>query len=75
MELKEKKAIEAFAVKIRMAALEAIHSIGSGHVGGALSISDALAVLYGREMRVKPEDPKWPDRDYLVMSKGHAGPV
>ena len=75
MELQEKKAIEAFALKIRMAALEAIHSIGSGHVGGVMSISDALAVLYGREMRVRPEDPKWTDRDELVMSKGHAGPA
>ena len=47
MEFKEKQAIEAFALRIRMAALEAIHSIGSGHVGGVMSISDALAVLYG----------------------------
>lgn len=75
MELKEKQAIEAFALRIRMAALEAIHSIGSGHVGGAMSIADVLAVLYGREMRYKPEDPKWPDRDYLAVSKGHAGPA
>ena len=63
MELQEKKELQAFATRIRLAALEAIHSIGSGHVGGAMSISDVLAVLYGREMHVKPEDPKWPDRD------------
>ena len=75
MDLQEKKSIEAFAVRIRMAALEAIHSIGSGHVGGVMSISDTMAVLYGREMRYKPEDPKWADRDCLVMSKGHAGPA
>ena len=74
MELKEKKALQAFAVKIRMAALDAIHSIGSGHIGGAMSIADVLAVLYGREMNVRPEDPKWADRDKLVVSKGHAGP-
>ena len=75
MDLKEKKELQAFAVRIRLAALEAIHSIGSGHVGGAMSIADVLAVLYGREMHVKPEDPLWPDRDYLVVSKGHAGPA
>lgn len=75
MELKEKKALQAFAVKIRLAAVEAIHSIGSGHVGGAMSIADTLAVLYGREMDVRPNDPKWPDRDKLVVSKGHAGPA
>ena len=73
MESSEKKALQAFAVRIRMALVEAIHSIGSGHVGGALSIADVLAVLYGREMNVRPEDPQWPDRDYLVVSKGHAG--
>ena len=75
MELTEKKALQAFAIRIRMALVEAIHSIGSGHVGGALSIADVLAVLYGREMNVRPEDPQWPDRDYLVVSKGHAGPA
>ena len=48
MDLQETKSIEAFALRIRMAALEAIHSIGSGHVGGVMSISDTMAVLYGR---------------------------
>ena len=75
MEQQEKKALQAFAVQIRMAALYAIHSIGSGHVGGAMSIADALAVLYGREMNVRPDDPQWPERDKLVLSKGHAGPA
>ncbi len=45
MESSEKKALQAFAVRIRMALVEAIHSIGSGHVGGARSIADVLAVL------------------------------
>ena len=74
MDQTEVKALKAFAVRIRLAALEAIHSIGSGHVGGALSIADLLAVLYGREMNVRVDDPAWPDRDKLVCSKGHAGP-
>ena len=74
MDQKEIKALKAFALRIRLAALDAIHSIGSGHVGGALSIADALAVLYGREMNVRPDDPQWPERDKLVCSKGHAGP-
>ena len=75
MDLKEKKSLQAFAVRIRMALVEAIHAIGSGHVGGALSIADVLAVLYGREMNVRPQEPQWPDRDYLVVSKGHSGPA
>ncbi|MGN0985672.1 MAG: transketolase [Candidatus Enterenecus sp.] len=75
MEDAKKRELQAFAVRIRMAALEAIHSLGSGHVGGALSIADVLAALYGGEMRVDPQNPQWPDRDKLVCSKGHAGPA
>ena len=71
----ENRKLKAFACQIRMAAIEAIHAIGSGHIGGALSIADVLAVLYGREMRFDPQDPKWPERDKLVCSKGHAGPA
>lgn len=75
MEEREVRELKAFAVQIRMAAIEAIHSIGSGHIGGALSIADVLAVLYGREMDIDPADPRKPDRDKLVCSKGHAGPA
>ena len=75
MEQTKKKALQALAVRIRLAALEAIHSLGSGHLGGALSIADVLAVLYGEEMRYDPQNPQWPDRDKLVCSKGHAGPA
>lgn len=47
----------------------------SGHPGGSLSAADILAVLYFHEMRVKPEDPHWPERDRFVLAKGHAAPV
>ena len=69
------KKLRSFAVRIRMGTLEAIHSLGSGHLGGSLSIADVLAVLYGREMKVDPKNPGWPERDKLVCSKGHAGPA
>lgn len=75
MDISKKKELNALAVQIRMALLEAIHSLGSGHIGGALSIADVLAVLYGGEMRVDPKNPQWPERDKLVVSKGHAGPA
>ncbi len=75
MEAAKKKELQALAVRIRMAALEAIHSLGSGHLGGAMSIADVLAVLYGKEMKYNAADPKWPERDKLVCSKGHAGPA
>ncbi|MDO5399585.1 MAG: transketolase [Eubacteriales bacterium] len=75
MELTRKKELEALAIRIRLATLEAIHSLGSGHLGGALSIADTLAVLYGDQMRYDPKNPQWPQRDKLVCSKGHAGPA
>jgi transketolase len=60
---------------IRLVTLQTFANIGFGHVGGAMSIIEALAALYGGEMRCDPENPKWADRDRLVMSKGHAGPA
>lgn len=75
MDRKEINKLKALAVKIRLASIEAIHSIGSGHIGGALSIADVLAVLYGREMKYDVNNPALADRDKLVCSKGHAGPA
>lgn len=69
------KELQKFALEIRQATVECIKSRGFGHIGGSLSICDALAVLYGEIMNVDPEDPKKADRDKLVCSKGHAGPA
>ena len=63
------------AKQIRHYTLECIGSIGMGHIGGCLSIADILAVLYFREMKVDPKNPKWDKRDRFVLSKGHAGPA
>ena len=72
---KEKiKELEKFALEIRIATVECIKSRGFGHIGGSLSVADALAVLYGSVMNIDPSDPKKADRDKLVCSKGHAGP-
>ena len=70
-----KKELEKFAARIRIGTVECIGSRGFGHIGGSLSICDALSVLYGAVMRVDPENPLDPDRDKLVCSKGHAGPA
>ncbi len=70
-----KRELEMFAAEIRIALLEELKDRGFGHIGGSLSICDLLAVLYGKVMNYKPEDPKWADRDKLVVSKGHAGPA
>ena len=67
--------IEKFAKEIRLEIMKQIAEVGFGHVGGSLSISDLLAVLYGSEMKIDPTNPKWEGRDRLVCSKGHAGPA
>jgi transketolase len=70
-----RKKLERFALEIRIGVLEQMQARGFGHVGGSLSITDALAVLYGAEMRIDPKNPCWAERDKLVCSKGHAGPA
>lgn len=70
-----KKELEKLALDIRIATIECIRSRGFGHIGGSLSVVEALAALYGGVMRVNPQNPKDPCRDKLVCSKGHAGPA
>jgi transketolase len=62
------------AVQVRINALRAIASFGAGHVGGSMSMADLLGILYGGAMNVDPSNPDWEERDYLICSKGHAGP-
>ena len=69
------KELRIFAQQIRIATVECIKSRGFGHIGGSLSVADTLAVLYKEIMNIDPADPKKPDRDKLVCSKGHAGPA
>ncbi|MBR1895960.1 MAG: transketolase [Pyramidobacter sp.] len=75
MDRKDKLELQIFAAEIRLALLEELKARGFGHIGGSLSICDVLAVLYGKVMNYKVDDPKWSDRDKLVVSKGHAGPA
>ncbi len=72
--MEKNKAVRVFAEEIRVETLKEFAALGFGHVGGAMSVIEALAVLYGGEMRIDPKNPQWPERDRLVMSKGHAGP-
>lgn len=64
---------EELAAKIRLDTLCSIKKMGQGHLGGSFSIVELLAVLYGKQLRINPQDPQWVDRDRLVLSKGHAG--
>ncbi len=65
--------LEGLAAKIRLDTLCSIKKMGQGRVGGSFSIVEVLAVLYGKQLRINPQDPQWADRDRLVLSKGHAG--
>ncbi len=67
--------LKIFAEEIRLETLKVFKARGFGHVGGALSVVETLAVLYGSVMKVDPKNPAKKDRDQLVMSKGHAGPA
>lgn len=69
------KELEAFANSIRIETVKAMGNLGFGHLGGALSVAEVLSVLYNGIMRIDPRNPKWEERDWLVCSKGHAGPA
>lgn len=61
--------------QVRIDTMRCIGSIGTGHIGGCLSVVDVLTVLYFKYMNVDPASPRKEGRDRLVLSKGHAGPA
>ena len=63
------------AREVRSRLLSMIYKAKSGHPGGALSAADIVTALYFDILRVDPADPRWPDRDRFLLSKGHACPV
>lgn len=64
---------EQLAKNIRIHCLKMTSQGGSSHIASCFSIADILAVLYGDVLNVNPKDPKMPDRDRFILSKGHAG--
>ena len=75
MELMEKKQLKLMAANVRKGIIEGTYNAKSGHPGGSLSIADILTYLYFKEMKVDVTNPKWEERDRLVLSKGHAAPA
>jgi len=63
------------SLDIRRDIIEMIYVAGSGHPGGSLSAVEILTALYFQVMRIRPEEPKWPERDRFILSKGHAAPA
>lgn len=72
MDKKRREHLEKMAWNIRRAGLEMVREARSGHIGGAFSLSEIMAVLYFEKMNIDPQDPAKEDRDRLVLSKGHA---
>lgn len=64
-----------FSKEIRIEVLKMLKKRGFGHIGGSMSIVETLSVLYSDVMKIDPSNPTWEERDYLVLSKGHAGPA
>ena len=75
MEQKKLTELKKIATNVRLGIVEAVYNASSGHPGGSLSIADAITYLYFEEMNVDPKNPKWEDRDRLVLSKGHTSPA
>ena len=65
--------LQSQARQIRTDILKMLYACQSGHPGGSLSLVEILLALYNNVLRYDPQNPSWPERDRLVLSKGHAG--
>ena len=70
----EKKQLKITAAKVRLGIIEGVFNAKSGHPGGSLSAADIFTYLYFKELNIDPENPKCPERDRFVLSKGHCAP-
>ncbi len=68
------KELQKIANEVRKGIVTAVHAAKAGHPGGSLSAADIYTYLYFEEMNIDPKDPKNPDRDRFVLSKGHTAP-
>lgn len=66
--------LQKMANEVRKGIVTAVHSAKSGHPGGSLSAADIFTYLYFEELHIDPQNPKDPDRDRFVLSKGHTAP-
>lgn len=74
MDAAKNLALRQTAVKVRSGIIEGVFNAKSGHPGGSLSAADIFTYLYFSEMNIDPNNPKNPDRDRFVLSKGHCAP-
>ncbi len=67
--------LQVMAMEFRIKVLDMLHAVGSGHWGGSASVAELLTVLYFDQMNINPDIPSDPQRDRLILSKGHAAPM
>jgi len=67
--------LKEIAKEIRKDILIMLNKAGSGHTGGSLSAVELLTALFFGKMRYNPQNPSWRERDYFILSKGHAAPL
>lgn len=70
-----KNELDALCNKFRIDLIELLHSIQTGHPGGSLSVCEILTALYFEKAKVDSKNPQWPERDRIVLTKGHAAPM
>lgn len=75
MKITNVEALKKIAIQVRKDIIEEVYSAKSGHPGGALSCADILTVLYFNQMNIDEKKPEDPNRDRLILSKGHASPA
>ena len=75
MKITDIEELKNMARIIRKGIIEQVYSANSGHPGGSLSIADILTVLYFNELNIDEKNPKWEDRDRMILSKGHCSPA
>lgn len=75
MKLHSRLELQQVALRIRLGIVRALSSNHGGHVGGSLDLAEAMAVVYSDFMRVDPANPRLENRDMMIFSKGHSGPV
>jgi len=69
------RTLEEHADQLRRDVLVMLAEAGSGHPGGSLSSTEIIAALFFAKLRFDPRNPRWPERDRFILSKGHAAPV
>ena len=72
---RSEKELYRTAWQLRERTVEMVHNAKTGHAAPCMSIAEIMSVLYFDELRLRPEEPRWPDRDRFVLSKGHAAAI